>query len=75
MTNKKLTRSLDRKLIAGVCAGIAERYGWDVTIVRLLTVLSILIPGPQVLIYIVLWLVIPADNGTVVTTTSTDSES
>ncbi len=58
----KLTRPRSGRVIAGVCAGIARRFGWDVTIVRLLSVLSIVLPGPQVLVYLVLWLVIPQDS-------------
>lgn len=46
-------------MIAGVCAAIARRFGWDPTVVRLVTALSILLPGPQVLIYLICWLVIP----------------
>jgi len=46
-------------MIAGVCAGIADYFGWDRTLVRILTVASILIPGPQFLAYIVLWLLMP----------------
>lgn len=46
-------------MIAGVCAGIARRYGWNPTTVRVLTALSVLIPGPQVLAYIVLWILMP----------------
>jgi phage shock protein PspC (stress-responsive transcriptional regulator) len=57
----KLTRPRNGRVIAGVCAGIARRYGWDVTLVRVLTVASVLLPGPQVIIYLVLWLVIPQD--------------
>ncbi|MEX1078962.1 MAG: PspC domain-containing protein [Homoserinimonas sp.] len=57
-----LSRPRNGRVIAGVCAAIARRFGWNVTVVRLLTVLSILIPGPQVIIYIVLWLLIPQDN-------------
>jgi phage shock protein C len=46
-------------VIAGVCAGIAERYGWPVKRVRLVFLLSCLLPGPQVLAYIGLWLFMP----------------
>lgn len=49
-------------MIAGVCAAIARRFGWNVTVVRVLTVLSILIPGPQVILYIVLWILIPQED-------------
>ena len=45
-----------------MCAGIAERYGWDPTIVRVVAVLSVFLPGPQVLAYLILWLVIPNED-------------
>lgn len=48
-------------MIAGVCAAIANRFGWNVTVVRVLTVLSFLIPGPQFVIYVVLWILIPQE--------------
>lgn len=56
-----LSRPRTGRVIAGVCAAIARRFGWNVTVVRLLTVLSVIIPGPQVIIYIVLWILIPQD--------------
>ncbi|ORA61662.1 PspC domain-containing protein [Mycobacteroides franklinii] len=49
-------------MIGGVCAAFAQRFGWDVTIVRVLTVASILLPGPQVLAYLVLWALIPREQ-------------
>jgi phage shock protein C len=49
-------------MIAGVCAGIAYRFGWDPTLVRVIAVLSILLPGPQVLAYILLWIVMPNEE-------------
>ena len=51
-----------RRMIAGVCAGIARRYGWSPTTVRLLFLLSCLLPGPQVLLYVVLWVLIPSED-------------
>ena len=54
-----LTRPQDQKVIAGVCAGLAQRFGWRPRRVRLLFVLSCLLPGPQFLIYIALWIMIP----------------
>lgn len=55
----ELVRPKHGKMIAGVCAGIANRYGWDVGKVRLVFVLSCLLPGPQFLIYLVLWVLMP----------------
>lgn len=54
-----LTRPRDRAVIAGVCAGLADRFGWNVTAVRLLFLLSCLLPGPQFVIYLVLWVLMP----------------
>jgi len=58
--NPRLTRSRN-KMIAGVCAGIAEYFGWEVTLFRvayvLASILSVAFPG--ILVYIVLWVVMP----------------
>jgi phage shock protein C len=48
-------------MIGGVCAAVAARFNWNIRTVRLITVLSILLPGPQVLAYLILWVLIPAD--------------
>jgi phage shock protein PspC (stress-responsive transcriptional regulator) len=54
-----LTRPRHGKVIAGVCAGLAERFGWSPFTVRLLFLLSCLLPGPQFVAYIVLWVIMP----------------
>lgn len=56
-----LRRSVHNRYIAGVCGGIAEFLGIDATVVRVLYVLlSILSKGfPGVIVYLVLWAVIP----------------
>ena len=46
-------------MIGGVCAGIAERYGWRPRNVRIAFVLAGLLPGPMFLVYIALWIIIP----------------
>lgn len=56
-----LTRPQD-KVIAGVCAGIARRYGWRPRTVRLAFVLSCLLPGPQFVLYLILWAVMPKER-------------
>lgn len=60
-TNKRLLRSLSDRWVAGVCGGIAEYFGWDPAIVRLayvlLSVFSAAFPG--LLVYIILWLIMP----------------
>jgi phage shock protein PspC (stress-responsive transcriptional regulator) len=55
-----LTRPKNKRVIAGVCAGLAERFNTKPAVVRLLFVLSCLLPGPQFLIYIVLWIMMPS---------------
>jgi phage shock protein C len=55
-----LIRPRDGRLIAGVCAGIADRYGWDRTVVRLAAVASCLLPGPQVVLYLAAWVLMPS---------------
>ena len=56
-----LQRSRKNKIIAGVCGGLAESLGWDVTLVRIVYILlSIFSIGfPNILIYVILWIVIP----------------
>ena len=63
MANRTLTRPRSDKVIAGVCAGIARRYGWSPRLVRIVFVASILLPGPQILLYIALWIIMPKDPG------------
>lgn len=60
----KLTRSRRHKIFAGVCGGIADWLGWDPTAVRILYVILSIFPGagiPGILVYLVLWIVMPAD--------------
>ncbi|NIJ05136.1 PspC domain-containing protein [Frigoribacterium faeni] len=57
-----LTRPRRGKVIAGVCAALANRFGLSPFFVRLLFVLSLLLPGPQVLLYLVLWVVFPKEG-------------
>ena len=50
------------RVIAGVCAGLAQRFGMSANVVRLLFVVSCILPGPQFLIYIVLWILMPSEK-------------
>ena len=61
MSTTTLSRPRQGRMIAGVCAGLARRFGLDPTLVRVIFVVSVLLPGPQVLLYIALWIVIPAE--------------
>lgn len=61
---KRMTRSRDDRMIAGVCGGLADYFGADPTIVRLafvaLTVLGI---DTTVLVYLAAWIIVPLDDG------------
>jgi phage shock protein PspC (stress-responsive transcriptional regulator) len=48
-------------MLAGVAAGLADRFGMSRSTMRVLFVVSLILPGPQVLIYLILWLVIPEE--------------
>jgi phage shock protein PspC (stress-responsive transcriptional regulator) len=54
-----LVRPRTDRVIAGVCAGLARRFGMKPATMRLIFILSCLLPGPQVLIYIALWVIVP----------------
>ena len=60
---KKLYRNEHNKMIAGVCSGLADYMGTDVTIIRILAVLLIFFGvGAGIPIYIIMWLVIPVNS-------------
>ena len=59
MNGKKLYKSRDNRMISGVCAGIAEYFNMDPTIIRLVWVLFSLLGGSGVLGYIIAAIVIP----------------
>ena len=59
-----LYRPRDDRMIAGVCSGIARRFNIEPTIVRILFVASLLLPGPQILIYVAAWLLMPDESST-----------
>jgi phage shock protein C len=48
-------------MIAGVCAGLAQHFGWHLTLLRLVWVLMFLLAGVGGLLYVVLWVVIPSE--------------
>ena len=56
-----LQRSRDQRLIAGVCGGLADWLGWSATLVRVLFVLVSILSAafPGILVYIVLWVLMP----------------
>ena len=62
MASTELVRPRRGRLVGGVCAGLARRFGVSPIAVRVVFVLSMLLPGPQILAYLVLWIVMP-DEG------------
>jgi phage shock protein PspC (stress-responsive transcriptional regulator) len=57
-----LARPANDRMIAGVCSAIGHRFGISPNIVRLLFLLSMLLPGPQILIYLAGWILIPNER-------------
>ena len=56
----QLTRSHYHRMIAGVCAGLALHYGWDLSLVRVIAVLALLVScGTAMLAYFAMWIIIP----------------
>lgn len=58
---KRLYRSRDDRMIAGVSAGLGEFLQIDTTLVRLVFVLSLFLGGTGLLVYLVMWLVVPEE--------------
>lgn len=59
MEEKKLMRSTTDRMVAGVCGGLAEYFNIDATLVRALFVIVTLFGGSGILIYLILWIVMP----------------
>ena len=59
---KKFHRIESAKKIAGVCAGLADYFNIDVTLVRVLFIVLALAGGAAVLAYLILWLVAPGEG-------------
>ncbi|MEV4495842.1 PspC domain-containing protein [Micromonospora arborensis] len=60
--SRKLVRPREGRMIAGVCAGLARRFNMSPFMVRLLFLLSLLLPGTQVIVYLVLWVLMPNED-------------
>ena len=55
---RRLTRSRD-KIIGGVCGGLADYFGLDKTLIRIIYLLAVLFGGVGVLVYIIFWIIMP----------------
>jgi phage shock protein PspC (stress-responsive transcriptional regulator) len=56
-----LVRPRQGKMLGGVCVAIARRFGISTGLVRALFVISIILPGPQILLYLGLWIFLPSE--------------
>ena len=59
MNNKKLYRNTNQQMFAGVCSGLEDYFGLDVTVVRLIFVLLFFLGGNGILVYLLLWILTP----------------
>lgn len=55
----QLTRPRYPRMIAGVCAAFALHYGWDLSLVRVITALLIVFSGVGLIVYLAAWIIIP----------------
>ena len=55
-----LVRPVDDRWVAGVLAGLGHRFGLSPFLLRVLFVISIALPGPQVIFYLVMWVIMPS---------------
>ncbi|WIX79628.1 PspC domain-containing protein [Amycolatopsis carbonis] len=58
---QRLSRPRNGRMIGGVCAGLARRFGTTPGTIRALALLSCLLPGPQFVAYLILWAIMPSE--------------
>ena len=58
---RRLYRSRTNRKLAGVCGGLAQYFNTDATLIRVLFVVLALLGGPGLVIYLVLWIVVPEE--------------
>ncbi|MFE9251467.1 PspC domain-containing protein [Streptomyces sp. NPDC007088] len=57
-----LARPTNGRMIGGVCAALARRFGTSASTMRVVFVVSCLLPGPQFLLYLALWILLPRER-------------
>jgi phage shock protein C len=62
MKTKRMYRSENNKILAGICGGLGEYFEIDPTLVRLLFILAAIFGGSGILIYILLWIILPKES-------------
>ncbi|MEU2282168.1 PspC domain-containing protein [Streptomyces sp. NPDC013178] len=60
--SSSLARPTHGRMIGGVCAALARRFHMSPTTMRVIFLLSCLLPGPQFLLYIALWIFLPSED-------------
>lgn len=60
---KRLTKSSNNRMIAGVCAGVANYFDIDPTVVRIAWAFLVVLFGSGILLYLICWLLMPSDYG------------
>ncbi|RLP83212.1 PspC domain-containing protein [Mycetocola lacteus] len=63
---KSTVRRGPDRLFGGICAGIATRFNWNPTAVRIGTLLAFLLPGIGILTYLIVWILLPWQDGSIV---------
>jgi phage shock protein PspC (stress-responsive transcriptional regulator) len=61
MAQRGLVRPRQGRVLAGVIVGLANRFGVSPNVARLLFILSMLLPGPQILADVALWILMPSE--------------
>lgn len=64
---KRLVRNSQDRILGGVCSGLANYLDIDTSVVRILFVIGMILPGPFALIYLILWILMPLDTKLVTT--------
>ena len=61
MAQRGLGRPRQGRVLAGVLVGLANRFGVSPNVARVVFIVSMLLPGPQILAYIALWILMPSE--------------
>jgi phage shock protein PspC (stress-responsive transcriptional regulator) len=61
MASTSLARPRRGRILGGVCLSLARRFGMRPWQMRALFLISCLLPGPQVLLYLALWVILPSE--------------
>jgi phage shock protein C len=58
---RRLYRSRTNRKLAGVCGGLAQYFNTDATLIRVLIVLLALLGGPGIVVYLLMWIIVPEE--------------